>query len=140
MLQARRGQSVGVVMRYARPEHKAVGRMAVHCLTLQDDLDAWHGLSLVATARLDPSERARLAWATLRSLTPEDADLVIDAVFGPPVGAPEPSFVPDMGAARIWADTAIEADLKIYITAAFEALPVADQRKFIAHVSGRAAA
>ena len=123
----------------ARPEHASVARMVAHALTL-GGIDDFHSLSLVATARLDPSERARLAWATLRSLTPEDADLVIDAVFGPPVGAPEPSFQPDIGAARIWADTAIEADLKIYLTAAFEALSVADQRKFLAHVAGGAAA
>ena len=45
--------------------------------------DAWAGLTVVLTARLTTEQRAALAWAALRSLSPENVEDVANAVLAP---------------------------------------------------------
>ena len=120
----------------ARSDHLAVAKMTAFALTL-GDVDAWHAMSVVLTARLTAGERARLAWAALRSLTPEDAGDVIDAVF--PQDVPLPSLLTPMSEATLWAEAATLDDRKAYAAACFIALPAAEQNAFMAHFGRRAA-
>lgn len=48
-----------------------------------DSPEAWLGLPIVLEARLEPRQRAALAYAALKSLSFEDAELTADlAIYG----------------------------------------------------------
>ena len=55
-------------------------------------------------------------------------------------GQPVPSFMGIMAEASHWADWASRAELKAYALACFRRMAPADQRAFLDHVQGRAAA
>ena len=74
---AKRGRSA--MSLYAKPGHKSVARMVGYTLTL-GTADAFADLAYVLHRRLDPKERAGLAYAALRSLDPELAELVAETV------------------------------------------------------------
>jgi hypothetical protein len=62
------------------PDHiKRVSRSVGYALWL-DSFDDWDGLSLVLRARLDPRQRAALAYMALKSLDRDDATAVSEAL------------------------------------------------------------
>ncbi|MEY8838948.1 hypothetical protein AB9K41_07955, partial [Cribrihabitans sp. XS_ASV171] len=69
-----------------KPEHKRMSRMLGYCLTL-GTFEAWSGFSFVAAVRLDAAERAALAFAALKSLDPDQAELTAAGAIGS-TGAP----------------------------------------------------
>jgi hypothetical protein len=71
--------SACVAMRDHAPEdHKRAARMLGYAL-LSDTPDAWNGLSVVLLARLTVEERAKLAFAALSALDPDQRELVMGA-------------------------------------------------------------
>lgn len=120
------------------PNHKRLSRMLGYCLTL-GDADAWAGFSFVAEARLSEAERAGIAWASLRSLEPYNAEQVAVMVLGG-AGYPLPLGDDVMGDAQWWASMASEREAKAYCLASFNAMPPHSQAAFLSHVDARAAA
>ncbi|WP_306043855.1 hypothetical protein [Mameliella sp. MMSF_3455] len=115
------------------PAHKRMSKMLGYTLTLGTS-DAWSGFSDVAAARLSNEERAALAFASLRSLHPDHAELTARAAIRA-AGAPVPAFLGQMDEARSWAALASRAELKSYAAAAFDALSAADQTDFFRYIS-----
>lgn len=59
---------------------KRVSRSVGYTLWL-DHTDAWFGLPVILRARLDPRQRAALAFMALKSLDRDEAVMVADAVI-----------------------------------------------------------
>jgi len=71
---------------YAKDRHKKVAKGLGFALTLGDE-SAWHGLTIILMARLNETERASLAFATLNSLSENHAYMTASAaLFGTPYG------------------------------------------------------
>lgn len=119
--------------KHMKPEHKRMSRMIGYCLTL-GTFDAWSGFSTAAAARLSETERAALAYASLKSLSPEHAELTAATVMGA-ADSPLPAFLGGMGEARHWASFASRSELKTHALAAFEAMNATDQAAFLRHIS-----
>ena len=124
--------------KFAKPAHKAVARMVGYALTL-DTADGWSGLAFVLTARLAETERAALAYAALRALDQEQAELVAATVLGA-AGDPLPAFLGGMSDARHWASWTSPRELDAYALAALEAMKPPRRRAFLRHAQGRMAA
>ena len=124
--------------KFSADAHKRAALSLGHALTLAD-FEGWDGFTTIISARLDPKERAALAWASLRSLDADDALNVAEAVL---TGAdyPLPPFLAPMEDARWWADLANRRERKAYALAAYEAMSPADQAAFLDHVTDRRAA
>ncbi|UWR34477.1 hypothetical protein K3759_05135 [Sulfitobacter sp. W027] len=119
--------------RHIAPDHKRMSRMIGYCLTLQTS-DAWLGFSKVASAKLDATERASLAWAALMALKPEHVELTAAAVLKA-AGSPLPAFLGGLDEARFWASCATRSELKAYALAAHDAMSAQDQAAFFQHIS-----
>ena len=76
------------VSKHIPPEIKKIARCVGYAAWL-DTPDAWLGLPIVLAARLEPHQRAALAYAALRSLDPEHAAVTADLAINRPeqVGA-----------------------------------------------------
>ena len=118
---------------FMRPAHKRMSRMLGYCLTL-GTANAWSDFAQVAAIRLTEIERASLAFAMLRSLSPASAELTAGAALGA-AGAPLPPFLGGMDEARVWASWASRAELKTHTLAGFEEMSLADQAAFFQHIS-----
>ena len=116
--------------------YKRVARMVGYSLLLTD-ADAWHGLTVVLTARLTPKERAAMAWSVLRSLTPEQVVAVAETVLPEGTGAPIPPLFNYMDEAAFWADMAESEALEAYCLAGFNAMPAPRKAAFLEFVQGR---
>ncbi|UWR39229.1 hypothetical protein [Sulfitobacter sp. W074] len=125
--------------KYMPDAYKRVARTVGYSLLLTD-ADAWHGLTVVLTARLTPQERAAMAWAVLRSLTPEQVVDVAQAVLLKGVGAPIAPLINHMDEAAFWADMAAPDEREAYCLASFKAMPYERQAAFLDFVQGRLAA
>jgi len=119
--------------------YKRVARTVGHSLLLADT-DAWHGLTVVLTARLTPQERGAMAWAVLRSLTPEQIVAVAETVLPQSVGTPIAPLFNHMDEAAFWADMAEPEALEAYCLASFNAMPAPRKAAFLEFVQRRAAA
>lgn len=119
--------------------YKRVARMVGYSLLLTD-ADAWHGLTIVLTARLTTKERAAMAWAVLRSLTPDQVVAVAEAVLPQGVGQPIAPLFNHMDEAAFWADMAEPEALEAYCLASFNAMPATRKAAFLKFVQGRVAA
>lgn len=137
--QATRNRNRSAVSAYAKPGYKRVARMLGYSLLIGDP-DAWHGLTLVLTAHLNQKERAALAWASLRSLTPDQVVAVRNAVLPNCAGQPIAPLFNHMDEAAFWADMAEPAELEAYCLASFTAMPRGRQSAFLEYVHGRAEA
>lgn len=120
--------------------YKRVARMVVYALLLGEDTENWHGLTVVLTARLTLQERAAMAWAVLRSLTPEQVVAVAETVLPDGTSAPIAPLFNCMNEAAFWADIAEPEALEAYCLASFRAMPAPRKAAFLKFVQGRAAA
>lgn len=133
-------RAASAMSQFASDAHKRAARMLGYSLAL-GDFDAWEGFSLFLIAKLQPEERAALAWASLRALDSEQARATAETVLGRPApGWPEPPTFNLMREAAFWADHASEEELGAYCLATFRAMPEARQAAFLAFVQRRAAA
>lgn len=105
-----------------------------------DTPDTWLGLPVILAARLEPHQRAALAYAALRSLSGEHAAAVCDAVLPSEAGQPIAPLFNQMNEAAFWADMADPEELEAYCLASFNAMPRGRQAAFLDHVQGRQAA
>ncbi|MEM9966475.1 MAG: hypothetical protein AAF755_00095 [Pseudomonadota bacterium] len=105
-----------------------------------DNPDAWLGLSTVLEARLEPQQRAALAYAALRSLSEEHAAAVCDAVLPDCTSAPIAPLFGHMDQAEHWTEWAESEALDAYCLASFNAMAGSRQAAFLDFVSRRAAA
>lgn len=115
-----------------RPAHKRMARAIGFCLTL-GNFDAWAKFSHLAALHMADEERAALAWAALRSLSPDQARATAAAALRPS-GDPLPAFLGGMHDARFWASIASRAELKAYAVAAHDAMSTRDQVAFSQHI------
>jgi hypothetical protein len=108
--------------------------MLGYALTL-GDFDAWESFSLFMIAKLEPEERAALAWASLRTLTTEQAEATAETVLGRHLpNWPDPTTFNLMREAAFWADHASEEELGAYCLATFRAMAPERQSAFLAFV------
>ena len=127
--------------RLLTPEHRSVINMVGHALTLQNDLDVWHGLTLVLQARLSRFERGCLAAVVLDSVDDDPFWAILEALVPARcAGQPLPSFLDIEAEARWWADIASPVERRAWLTACFLRLPARDQKGFLAASKRRAAA
>jgi hypothetical protein len=76
----KRGRSAMAM--YGKPDHKRVAKSLGYVLN-QGTTSAWHGLTIILMARLTDAERAALAFATLNSLSDDQAYMTASvALFG----------------------------------------------------------
>ncbi|GGL80322.1 hypothetical protein [Wenxinia marina] len=122
----------------AKREHVRASRMLGFALTTHD-FDGWDAFALVCAARLTASERAAMAWASLRSLDPDDAMAVVMTAL-PAAGAPMPPWTDPLEDAEWWTSRASPDELRAYLAAIFNALPRMDREDFLAFAQGRDAA
>lgn len=115
---------------------KSVARCVGYAAWL-DTPDAWLSLPVVLAARLEPQQRAALAYAALRSLDPEHAATVCDAVLPDGAGQPIAPLFNHMDEAAFWADMAAPEELEAYCLASFKAMPRPRQAAFLDFVLGR---
>ncbi|WP_201152207.1 hypothetical protein [Rhodovulum sulfidophilum] len=118
--------SASATLKYASDAHQWAARLLAAALTLED-FGGW-------AARLTARERASLAYAALRSLEPEQAEMTAATVLRA-AGAPMPPFLRGMEEARFWASLANRAELKAFALASFEAMAPHDQTAFLRHIS-----
>lgn len=118
---------------------KRVARSVGYALLLSD-ADAWHGLPVILAARLEPQQRAALAYAVLRSLSDDHAVAVCNAVLPGEAGQPIAPLFNYMDEAAHWADMAEPEALEAYCLASFNAMPRPRQAAFLEFVQGRAVA
>jgi hypothetical protein len=123
--------------KYMPDAYKRVARMVGYTLSLGEDADNWHGLTVVLTARLTSQERAAMAWAVLRSLTPEQIVDVAQTVLPEGVGAPIAPLFNHMDEAAFWADMAEPDAREAYCLASFNAMPVPRKAAFLEFLQGR---
>jgi hypothetical protein len=126
--------------KYMPDAHKRVARMIGYTLLQGGDADNWHGLTVVLTARLTPQERVAMAWAVLRSLTPEQVVDVAQTVLPDGVGAPIAPLFNHMDEAASWGDMAEPEAHEAYCLVGFNAMPAKRKAAFLDFVQGRAAA
>ncbi|MBB05619.1 MAG: hypothetical protein CML03_08890 [Pseudooceanicola sp.] len=119
-------------------EIKSVARCVGYAAWL-DTTDAWLGLPVVMEARLEPHQRAALAYAALRTLTPEQVAAVANTVLPNSAGMPIAPFIDPVDEAAFWADIADPDELDAYAVAIFNAMSSAKKRAF-RDFAGRAAA
>ena len=110
-----------------------MSRTLGYCLTL-GSFDAWSKFTTVAALRLTDTERAALAYAALKSLSPDHAELTAATVLESE-GMPLPAFLGGMDEARSWATCVSRNELKAYALAAFEEMTSSDQAAFFRHIS-----
>ena len=130
----------GLLKKHMPDAYKRVARMVGYALLLGEDADNWHGLTVVLTARLTMRQRAAMAWAVLRSLTPDQVVAVAETVLPDGVGAPIAPLFNHMDEAAFWADMAEPEALEAYCLASFNAMPAPRKSAFLEFVQGRAAA
>jgi len=123
--------------KYMPDAYKRVARMVGYALLLGEDANNWHGLTVVLTARLTPQERAAMAWAVLRSLTPEQVVAVAETVLPDGTSAPIAPLFNHMDEAAFWADMAEPEALEAYCLASFNAMPAPRKAAFLEFVQGR---
>ncbi|MFD1341469.1 hypothetical protein [Litorisediminicola beolgyonensis] len=124
--------------KYAAKPHKRAARSLGCALTL-DTYEAWRDFSTISALRLTDVERAKLAWAALKALEPEQAEIVANTVLGG-AGMPIAPLFDELGEAATWVTFASETELDAYCTAAFEAMTEERRKAFLAYANGRAAA
>ncbi|WP_306112802.1 MULTISPECIES: hypothetical protein [unclassified Roseovarius] len=122
---------------YLSDANKRAVRCMAFALTIGGH-DAWEGASAVWSARLTDEERAALSFAALKSLDPDQAAMVVEAVF-PTGGTPMPPLLSSADEAAHWASWAEYPDIKACTLAGFNRLSANDQSAFLNHVQRRAA-
>lgn len=128
-----------ILKKHMPPSYLSTARMVGYCLLLDDDVENWHGLTVVLSARLSEKQRGLMAWATLRSLPPETAVEVATAALPERVGMPFHSSMDPTSDAAFWAAEATPEELDAYAVAIFNEMSAAKKRAFFDFV-GRAAA
>lgn len=116
---------------------KRVSRSLGYALWL-DGANEWLGVSVVLRAQLSERHRAALAYAALKSLDPEQAAMVADAVLHEGTG--QPTIAPlfnHMDEAAFWANRAEPDALEAYCLASFTAMPAPRKSAFLEFVQGR---
>ena len=78
-LSEKHAKSKARVSQYIPKNIKCVARSVGFAIWL-DSFDDWFGLSVILRARLDASQRAKLAFMALKSLDPDDAAAVVEAI------------------------------------------------------------
>jgi hypothetical protein len=124
------------ISKYMPDAYKRVARTVGYSLQLTD-ADAWHGLTVVLTARLTPQERGAMAWAVLRSLTPEQIVDVAKVVLPDGVGAPIAPLFNHIDEAASWGDMAEPEAHEAYCLVCFNAMPAPRKAAFLKFVQGR---
>lgn len=124
--------------RQMKPEHLKAVRSLGYALIL-GDYKAWAGLSVVLTARLEPEERAALAFMALKSLPCEKAAQTAAAVFQVGAGTPGAPFIDHDDQAVSWAQWADPDELDSYAVAIFSAMSDAKRLEFADFVRRAAA-
>lgn len=126
-----------ILKKHMPDAYKRVARMVGYCLLLGEDADNWHGLTVVLTARLTMRQRVAMAWAVLRSLTPEQVVGVAETVLPEGSSAPIAPLFNHMDEAAFWADMAEPEALEAYCLASFNAMPASRKAAFLEFVQGR---
>ena len=117
---------------------KSVARCVGYAAWL-DTTDDWLSLPVVLEARLEPRQRAALAYAALRTLTPEQVADVANTVLPDSAGMPIAPFIDPVDEASFWADMANPDELDAYAVAIFSAMSSGKKRAFL-DFAGRSAA
>ena len=102
-----------------KAEHKAVGRSVCFALGVETT-DAWFDLAEIIFARLEPEEKAGLAFAALRALPTQSRWDIMEALGDVelPIGSPLPPFAEDIASdANWWASSASDEELRAYFVA-----------------------
>ena len=133
-----------ILKKHMPDRYKRVARMVGYCALLHDDeltdaADNWHGLTVVLTARLTMEQRAAMAWAVLRSLTPEQVVAVAETVLPDGTSAPIAPLFNHMDEAAFWADMAEPEELVAYAVAIYNAMAPPKRRAFLDYAGRNAA-
>jgi hypothetical protein len=102
--------------------------------------NSWHGVSVVLTSTASGDQRKALAWAVLRSLTPDQIVAVVETVLPEGSSVPIAPLFNHMDEAAFWADMAEPDALEAYCLASFNAMLRPRQVAFLDFVQWRKAA
>ncbi len=106
---------------------------------LEDDVENWHGFTVVLSAKLSKLQRGLIAWAALRSLPPDTAAEVANAALPERVGMPFNANNDPASDAAFWAAEASPDELDAYAVAIFNEMSEGKKCAFL-DFAGRAAA
>lgn len=114
---------------YIANRYAAVARTIGCALTGADEF-SWDVAATVFCSQLLEAERASLAWAALKSLDPDQRDLVFEALGQEEAGFPISSEEDVMDAATMWAEGASETEARAYAIACYFRMEPAAQADF----------
>lgn len=118
---------------------KRVSRCVGYALWL-DNTDDWFALPVIMRARLEPYQRAALAFMALQSLDRGDAVLTAETALANGAGQPIAPLFSQIDEAAFWADLASPDEVEAYCLASFSAMQLPRQAAFLEYVQGRAVA
>ena len=121
------------------PENITRAARAFGCALLCGGYDRW---SVVGDILLEyaPTDRAALAFVTLRRMDLDDALDAVQTALANGAGQPPPPLFNAMDEAAHWADWANPDELEAYCLASFKAMPSQRKTAFLEYVQGRIAA
>ena len=121
--------------------HRRACRMLGFALTLEDDPDAWGGLSTVFQVRLSGFERSCILASVIGSTDTEYLDFVLEHMRARQIiGMPLPPLFDAADEASWWVDHASSEERQAVLVAAFLSLPLRDRSAFLASATRRDAA
>ena len=118
-------------------DHLRAGNMLT-CALQAESVDIWSDAAIVWRVRLTDAELAVLGYSVLRAMEPDQATLVVEAVFDDP-NLPSVPLMSAMDEAASWADWADYNSIKACTLAGYNRMCTADQSAFLDHVTARAA-
>lgn len=118
--------------------HQRAARM-FGCVLHGGDSETWMDADIVWRARLTEKERVAMAYSFLKSLDPDQREMVVDCVFASH-GMPLPPFMDHAKEACDWAAFADEEQVRTTALACFNEMSLSDQADFLSHVTARSAA
>jgi len=123
---------------FISPNHKAIGRSITYALCM-DEPESWFALAKVFVARLNPLERANLAYVSLRGLSQDDRMSIYKSVEnlreikGAPIAPWTEEIIED---ADYWSRSASQQELRAYFTAITNQMSADDKKIAARHLTG----
>jgi hypothetical protein len=118
--------------------HRRTSKMLAYALHA-DQEEIWLIAEIVWLARLTDRERVAMAFSVLRTLRPDQREL-IHAAVSDDAAMPNVPLMSAMDEASSWADWANYSSIKACTLVGFNRLTEPDQHAFLCHVSERMAA
>jgi hypothetical protein len=128
-----------VILKNKLSDNRLRASKMLACALHAESVDIWSEAAIVWRKRLTDAELAVLSYGVLRAMEPDQAVMVVEAVFDSPDMPMVPLFSA-MHEAACWADWADYDLVEACTLAGFNRLTPGDQADFLRYVTAREAA